>query len=406
MTEDLKLNMDAFLPLRDVVFNTLREAILKGDLKPGERLMELQLAAQLGVSRTPIREAIRMLEQEGLAVTVPRKGAEVAKMTLKGMEDVLEIREALDILACQLACERITEEQLAALKGEIIIDTEMSRDSENAVQNKVIVAYIDKASNNAYEIFTSEFYRFGKDVERFIAENVVLKTAGKDLSTNDFTDEDKIKLDNSASKEYVDGSLNLKADASTVYTKDVIDASVNAAIEIAIAPLATTEALTNGLAEKADASTVYTKTQIDASLATLATSEALTNGLATKLDASAKVNGVSFVEGEATIDAGDIALESDITRTGEGGEIETVYASSTSLQSILESLNNRIDVLDPNVSGELGITSITAGNGIVANVSGGQATISVKASDVEGNMAEVKTDGVYVADMRSYWEAI
>ena len=67
MTEDLKLNMDAFLPLRDVVFNTLREAILKGDLKPGERLMELQLAAQLGVSRTPIREAIRMLEQEGLA---------------------------------------------------------------------------------------------------------------------------------------------------------------------------------------------------------------------------------------------------------------------------------------------------------------------------------------------------
>ena len=116
MTEDLKLNMDAFLPLRDVVFNTLREAILKGDLKPGERLMELQLAAQLGVSRTPIREAIRMLEQEGLAVTVPRKGAEVAKMTLKGMEDVLEIREALDILACQLACERITEEQLTLLE--------------------------------------------------------------------------------------------------------------------------------------------------------------------------------------------------------------------------------------------------------------------------------------------------
>lgn len=116
MTEDLKLNMDAFLPLRDVVFNTLREAILKGDLKPGERLMELQLAAQLGVSRTPIREAIRMLEQEGLAVTVPRKGAEVAKMTLKGMEDVLEIREALDILACQLACVRITEEQLALLE--------------------------------------------------------------------------------------------------------------------------------------------------------------------------------------------------------------------------------------------------------------------------------------------------
>ena len=50
MTDDLTLNMDAYLPLRDVVFNTLREAILKGELKPGERLMELQLAAKLGVS--------------------------------------------------------------------------------------------------------------------------------------------------------------------------------------------------------------------------------------------------------------------------------------------------------------------------------------------------------------------
>ena len=68
MTEDLTLNMNAYLPLRDVVFNTLREAILKGELQPGERLMELQLAAKLGVSRTPIREAIRMLEQEGFAL--------------------------------------------------------------------------------------------------------------------------------------------------------------------------------------------------------------------------------------------------------------------------------------------------------------------------------------------------
>ena len=121
MTEDLKLNMNAYLPLRDVVFNTLREAILRGDLKPGERLMEIQLASQLGVSRTPIREAIRMLEQVGLAVTMPRKGAEVAKMTLKGMEDVLEIRAALDELASQLACERMTEDQLSRLEDKKVI---------------------------------------------------------------------------------------------------------------------------------------------------------------------------------------------------------------------------------------------------------------------------------------------
>ena len=116
MTEDLTLNMNAYLPLRDVVFNTLREAILKGDLKPGERLMELQLASKLGVSRTPIREAIRMLEQEGLAVTTPRKGAEVAKMTLKVMEDVLEIRDALDELAVRIACQKISDEQLRQLE--------------------------------------------------------------------------------------------------------------------------------------------------------------------------------------------------------------------------------------------------------------------------------------------------
>lgn len=115
MSDDLKLNMNAYLPLRDVVFQTLREAILKGDLRPGERLMELQLAAKLGVSRTPIREAIRMLEQEGLAVTIPRKGAEVARMTEKNMEDVLQIREALDDLAVQVACDKITQEQLENL---------------------------------------------------------------------------------------------------------------------------------------------------------------------------------------------------------------------------------------------------------------------------------------------------
>lgn len=115
MTDNLVLHMDAYLPLRDVVFNTLREAILKGELKPGERLMELQLAAKLGVSRTPIREAIRMLEQEGLAVTIPRKGAEVAKMTAKDMEDVLQIRESLEELAATLACKKITDDQLTEL---------------------------------------------------------------------------------------------------------------------------------------------------------------------------------------------------------------------------------------------------------------------------------------------------
>lgn len=117
--EHLELNANAYLPLRDVVFHTLQEAILKGDLKPGERLMELQLAAELGVSRTPIREAIRMLQQEGLAVTIPRRGAEVARMTEKDMQDVLQIREALEVLAAQLACDKITQEQIGQMEEKL-----------------------------------------------------------------------------------------------------------------------------------------------------------------------------------------------------------------------------------------------------------------------------------------------
>ena len=84
--KDFEMTIDEYLPLRDVVFNTLRRAILKGELEPGERLMEIALANKLGVSRTPIREAIRKLELEGLVVMIPRKGAEVARITEKDSE--------------------------------------------------------------------------------------------------------------------------------------------------------------------------------------------------------------------------------------------------------------------------------------------------------------------------------
>lgn len=193
---------------------------------------------------------------------------------------------------------------------------------------------------------------------------------GKGLSTNDFTDDLKAKLE------------GIAEGAEVNYIKSVgANLTVSAAGELTV------------------------------DLSALATSEALNNGLAAKLDASAKVNGVSFVDGVATIDAGDIALEADITRTGESGETETVYAAASSIQSILANLSQRIDVLDPSVSGELGITSITAGAGIDVQTSGGQAIIAVKVSASEGNIAELKTDGIYVAapevqDMRSYWETI
>lgn len=111
-----KINLDNYKPLRDVVFENLRTAILEGNLKAGQRLMEVQLAEQLGVSRTPIREAIRKLELEGLVVMLPRKGAYVANMSFKDLIDVLEIRSSLEGLAASLAAERLREEDIAELE--------------------------------------------------------------------------------------------------------------------------------------------------------------------------------------------------------------------------------------------------------------------------------------------------
>lgn len=111
-----KINLNDYMPLREVIFNTLREAIIVGELKPGQRLMEVQLAEKMGVSRTPVREAIRKLELEGLVDMVPRKGAHVADLSVKDIMDVLEVRAALDGLATSLSARCITDEELKELK--------------------------------------------------------------------------------------------------------------------------------------------------------------------------------------------------------------------------------------------------------------------------------------------------
>lgn len=116
MSEDLKITVNEYMPLRDVVFHTLRQAILKGEMEPGERLMEIQLAKKLGVSRTPIREAIRKLELEGLVLMIPRRGAEVAGITEKNLRDVLEVRRSLEELAIELAVQRMDNSDIARLE--------------------------------------------------------------------------------------------------------------------------------------------------------------------------------------------------------------------------------------------------------------------------------------------------
>jgi len=110
------VKLDSYKPLREIVFESMRDAIISGVLKPGERLMEIQLAEEMGVSRTPVREAIRKLELEGFVVMIPRKGVYVAGVSHKDVADVFEIRAALEGLAASLAAERITEEEIEQME--------------------------------------------------------------------------------------------------------------------------------------------------------------------------------------------------------------------------------------------------------------------------------------------------
>lgn len=95
--------------LVDEAARSLREAILTGKIPPGTRLRQVQVATELGVSRTPLREALMKLEQEGLIELLPRGGVRVAVLNLDEAVELYDIREVLDGLAARLAAERITE---------------------------------------------------------------------------------------------------------------------------------------------------------------------------------------------------------------------------------------------------------------------------------------------------------
>lgn len=112
-----KIDIKNYKPLGEIVFDYLKNAIIAGELKPGERLMEIGIAEQLGVSRTPVREAIRKLEKEQFIEMIPRKGAYVASTSIKDMLDVLEVRKLLEGFATELAAKRMTDEGLASLLG-------------------------------------------------------------------------------------------------------------------------------------------------------------------------------------------------------------------------------------------------------------------------------------------------
>lgn len=114
--------------LRDVAYEGIRDAILSGALKPGERIKERDVAAQMGVSTTPVKEALRRLEQEGLVVAQPRRGAVVSSLVRIPVVEVEEIRGLLEAMAARLAAERMTEDELARLRRLVEEMTELTSD--------------------------------------------------------------------------------------------------------------------------------------------------------------------------------------------------------------------------------------------------------------------------------------
>jgi DNA-binding GntR family transcriptional regulator len=107
-------------PIREIVLERLRKAIIEGRLEPGDRLVETTIADNMGVSRTPVREAFRQLEIEGLAENLPRKGTIVKGISKKDILEIYEIREMLEGLGARLACSHISLSQIDELKEKIL----------------------------------------------------------------------------------------------------------------------------------------------------------------------------------------------------------------------------------------------------------------------------------------------
>lgn len=136
--EGTALELRTPMRLVDSVYEQLREAILAGDLEPGERLSIPNLAQKIGVSRSPIREAVQRLTQDGLAIEEPRRGAVVNEVSIADLVKLYEIREVLEGLAARLAAERANPELVAHLdtvltahEAAIAADDRPKRQQEN-----------------------------------------------------------------------------------------------------------------------------------------------------------------------------------------------------------------------------------------------------------------------------------
>jgi len=116
--------------LREAALSAIRQAILCGDLKPGQRLMETDIAEQMGMSRAPVREALRQLETEGLVVSEPHRGTFVVELSIADLWEIYTLRAAIESLAVRIVTERASAETLAQLQQAVADMAQATREGD------------------------------------------------------------------------------------------------------------------------------------------------------------------------------------------------------------------------------------------------------------------------------------
>lgn len=170
------------LPLTDVVRDALREAILDGRFKPGDRLVEGRLATLFGVSRNPVREALKTLANEGIVTIAPRRGAVVAELSPGEAAEVIELRAALEGICARLAARRIgpeTQAQLQSVLAEGELRAERGDFAALVRLNDIFHAELARAGDNR---FLADFMRTLRTKTQWLFDGIAQERAAQSWS--------------------------------------------------------------------------------------------------------------------------------------------------------------------------------------------------------------------------------